>query len=98
MQTPLHPQVEWQTTLRTLEDTQTLVASWLLEQDIRRAIDIDLVSVDGNSGRSDLAKDQVRGGTALTRDGDRILGEQEEHSVCFLFASYLAKLFGDGTQ
>ena len=99
MRTPLHPQVERQATLRTLEDTQTLVASWLLEQDIRRASDVDLVLLEGNSGMVDLAKDQVGGGTALKKDGGQILGEQEEHHpVCFLFASYLGKPFGDGTQ
>ena len=87
---PLHPQVEWQATLRTLEDTQTLVASWLLEQGIRRASDVNPVLLDGNSGRLDLAKDQVGGGTALTKDGGWILGEQEEHHpICFLFVSYL---------
>ena len=58
-----------------------------------------LVLLDGNSGRLDLAKDQIGGGTPLTRDGGRISGEQEEHRpVCFLFASYLGKLFRDGTQ
>ena len=99
MRTALHPQVGWQATLRALEDTQTLVASWLLEQDIRRASDIDLVLLDGSLSRLDLAKDQVGEGTALTKDGGWILGGQEEHHpVCFLFASYLRKLFGDDTQ
>ena len=88
MQTPLHPQVEWQATLRTLENTQTLVASWLLEQDICRASGVGLILLDGNSGRVDLAKDQVSGGTALKKDGGWILGEPEKHPVCFLFASY----------
>ena len=96
---PLHTQVEWQATLRTLEDGQTLVASWLLEQDIRRASDVDLVLPDSNSGRLDFAKDQVGGGTALTKDDDWILDKQEEHHpVCFLFALYLVKLHRDDTQ
>ena len=99
MRTPLYPQVEWQATLRTLEDTQTLAASWLLEQDIRRASDVGFVLLNSNSDRVDLVKDRVGGGTALKKNGGRILGKQgEHHLVCFLFALYLGKPFGDGTQ
>ena len=49
MRTPLHPQVEWQATLRTLDGTQTLEVSWLLKRDIRMASGVDLVLLGGNS-------------------------------------------------
>ena len=90
MRTPLHLQVEWQATLTTLDGTQTLEASWLLKRDIRIASDVD---------KSDLAKDQVGGGTALEKGGGRILSEREErHPFCCLFVLYLVKPFDDGTQ
>ena len=78
MRTPLHPQVEWQATLRTLDGTQTLEASWLLKGNIRIASDVDLAFLGDHSDKSDLAKDQVGGGIALEKDGERILSEQEE--------------------
>ena len=65
LHTPLHPQVKWQATLRTLDGTQTLKASWLLKWDIHIAGDVDLVLLGGNLDKSDLAKDQVGGGIAL---------------------------------
>ena len=96
---PLHPQVEWQATLRTLDGTQTLAASWLLKQDIRRGTDVDLVLLGGNLDKSDLAKDQVGGGITLEKSGGRILGKREErHPFCCLFVLYLGKPFDDGTQ
>ena len=99
MRTPLHPQVEWQATLRTLDGTQTLEASWLLKRDIRIASDVDLVLLIGNLDKSDLAKDQVGGGIALEKGGGQILSEREErHPFCCLFVLYLGKPFDDGTQ
>ena len=99
MRTPLHPQVEWQATLRTLDDTQTLVASWVLKQDICRASDVDLVLLGCNSDRSDVVKDQVGGGIALEKGGGRILGEREERHLFYcLFVLYLEKSFDDGIQ
>ena len=99
MRTPLHPQVEWQATLRTLDGTQTLEASWLLKRDIRIASDVDLVLLIGNLDKSDLAKDQVGGGIALEKGGGRILGEREErHLFCCLFVLYLEKPFDGGIQ
>ena len=99
MRTPLHPQVEWQATLRTLDGTQTLEASWLLKRDIRIASDVDHVLLGGNLDKSDLAKDQVGGGIALEKGGGQILSEREErHPFCCLFVLYLRKPFDDGTQ
>ena len=99
MRTPLHPQVEWQATLRTLDGTQTLEASWLLKRDIRIASDVDLVLLGGSSDKSDLAKDQVGEGIALEKGGGRILcGREERHPFCCLFLSYLVKPFDDGIQ
>ena len=98
MRTPLHPQVEWQATLRTLDDTQTLFVSWLLKRDTGRASDVDLVLLGSNSDKSDLAKDQVSGGIALEKGGGRILGKRERHPFCCLFVLYLSKSFDDGTQ
>ena len=96
---PLHLQVEWQATLRTLDGTQTLEASWLLKRDIRIASDVGLVLLGGNSDKSDLAKDQVGGGIALEKAGGRILSEREEHHLfCCLLVLYLVKPFDDGTQ
>ena len=87
---PLHPQVEWQATLTTLDGTQTLEASWLLKRDIRIASDVDLVLLIGNLDKSDLAKDQVGGGIALEKGGGRILSEREErHPFCCLFTVVL---------
>ena len=59
MCTPLHPQVKWQATLRTLNGTQTLVVSRLPKLDSRGASEGDLVLLGSNSGRRDLVKDQV---------------------------------------
>ena len=99
MRSPLHPQVEWQSTLRTLDGTQTLEASWLLKRDIRIASDVGLVLLGGSSDKSDLAKDQVGGGIALENGGGRILSKREErHPFCCLFVLYLMKPFDDGTQ
>ena len=96
---PLHPQVEWQATLRTLDETQTLEASWLLKRDIRITSDVDFILLGGNSDKSYLAADQVGGGIALEKGGGRILSEREErHPFCCLFVSYLGKPFDDGTQ
>ena len=55
----VHPQVEWQVTLRTLDGSQTLFLSWSPKTDNRRDSEGDLVLRDGNSGRLDLVKDQV---------------------------------------
>ena len=78
MRTPLYPQVEWQATLRTLDGTQTLIASWLLKRDNRRASDANLVLLGGNSDKSDLAKDQVGGSITLEKGDGWIIGEREE--------------------
>ena len=61
---PLHPQVEWQATLRIPDGTQTLVVSGLSKPDSRRASEGDLVLLGSNSDRWDLVKDQVVGGIA----------------------------------
>ena len=99
MRTPLHPQIKRQASLRTLDGTQTLVASWLLEQDIRRASDVDRALLSGNPDRVDLAKDQVGGVTALKKDGGQILGEQEGcHPFCCLCALYLGKPSGGSSS
>ena len=99
MRTPLCPQVDWQAALRTLDDTQTLVASWLLKQDIRRVSDVDLVLLGGSWDRLDLVKDQVSGGIALEKGGGQILGKREEHHLFYcLFVLYLRKPFNDGIQ
>ena len=99
MRTPLHSLVEWQATLRTLDDTQTLVASWLLKRDIRRASDVDLVLLGGNSDKLDLVKDQVGGGIALEKGGGQILGEREERHLFYcLFVLHLGKPFDGGIQ
>ena len=96
---PLHPQVEWQATLTTLDGTQTLVASWLLKRNIHRASDVDFVLLGGNTDKSDLAKDQVGGGIALEKGGGWILSEREEsYPFCCLFVLYLGKPFNDSTQ
>ena len=62
MRTPLHPQVEWQATLRILDDTK--VVSWSSKPDSRRANKGDLVLPGSNWDRRDLMKDQVGGGIA----------------------------------
>ena len=59
MRTPLHPQVEWQATLMTLDGTQTLVASRITKLDSRGASERDLVLLGGNSGRWGLVQDRV---------------------------------------
>ena len=54
MRTALHPQVEWQATLRTLDGTQTLVVSRLSKPDSPRASEGDLVLLGSKSDRWDL--------------------------------------------
>ena len=76
MRTPLHPQIEWQATLMTLDGTQTLVVSGITKLDSRGASERDLVLLGGNSGRLDLEKDRNDEGIALEKGGDRIVGEQ----------------------
>ena len=61
---PLHPQAEWQATLRSLDGTQTLIFLWSPKPYIRRASEGDHVLLGGNSDRSDLVKDQVSEGIA----------------------------------
>ena len=75
MRTPLHPQVEWQATLMTLDGTQTLV-SRITKLDSRGASERDLVLLGGNSGRLDLEKDRDDGGIALEKGGDQTVGKQ----------------------
>ena len=90
---PLHLQVEWQATPRTLDGTETLVALWLLKLGIRRVSDGDLVLLGGNLDRLDLAKDHVGGGIASEKGGGRILDKQEEHYlllfICFVLCEIL---------
>ena len=76
MRTPLHPQVRWQATLRTLDGTQTLVASRITELDSRGASERDLVLLRGNSGKLDLEEDRDDEGIALEKGGDQTEGEQ----------------------
>ena len=64
MRTPLHPQVEWQATLVTLDGTQTLVVSRLSKPDSFKASEGDLVLLGNNSDRWDLVKDQDNEGSA----------------------------------
>ena len=59
MRTPLHPQVEWQVTLMTLDGTQTLVASRITKLDSRGASEQNLVLLGGNTGRWGLVQDRV---------------------------------------
>ena len=61
---PLHPQVEWQATLRSFDGTQTLIFLWSPKLDIHRASEGDHVLLGGNLDRSDLVKDQVSEGIA----------------------------------
>ena len=99
MRTRLLPQVEWQATLRTLDGTQTLKASWLLKRDIRIASDVNRVLLVASLDKFGLAKDQIGDGIALKKDGGRILSEPEErHPFCWLFVLNLEKPFDDGTQ
>ena len=96
---PLHLQVEWQATLRTLDGTQTLVALWLLKLGIRRVSDGDLVLLGGNLDRLDLAKDHVGGGIASEKGGGQILDKQEEcYLFCCLSVLYCVKSFDVGIQ
>ena len=96
---PLHLQVEWQATLRTLDGTQTLVALWLLKLGIRRVSDGDLVLLGGNLDRLDLAKDHVVGGIASEKGGGQILDKQEEcYLFCCLSVLYCVKSFDVGIQ
>ena len=53
-------------------DTQTLVASWMLQGDICSASDVGLVLLGGNSDKSDLAKDQVGSAIAVKKGGGQI--------------------------
>ena len=64
MRTPLHLQVKWQATLRTLDGTQTFAVLWSSKPDIRRASEGYIVLLGGNWDRWDLVKDQVGGGIA----------------------------------
>ena len=61
---PLHPQVEWQATLMTLDDNKTLVVSWITKLESRGASERDLVLLGSNLDRWGLVKDQVGGGIA----------------------------------
>ena len=79
----LHPQVEWQATARTLDDSQTLFVLWSSEPNNRRASKGDLVLRGGSLGRSDLVKDQVGWGIAWEKGDDGIADELEErHLFC----------------
>ena len=51
MRTPLHPQVDWQATIMTLDGTQTFVVSRITKLDSSGAGKRDLVLLVGNSGR-----------------------------------------------
>ena len=75
---PLHPQVKWQATLKTLGGSQTLFVLWSLKPDIRRASERDLVLRSGSSGRSGLEMDQVYWGIAWEKGDSRIIDEQAE--------------------
>ena len=57
MRAPLYPQVEWQATLMTLDDTQTLVASQIKKLGSCGASEQDLVLLGGNLGRRGLVQD-----------------------------------------
>ena len=76
MHTPLHPQVEWQATLMTLDGTQTLVASWMTELDSRGASERDLLLLLDKSGKLDLEKDLDNGGIALENGDDQTVDKQ----------------------
>ena len=76
LHTPLHHQVEWQATLRTLDGNRTVVVSRLTKADSCRANEGDLVLPGSNSDRWDLMKDQVCGGMAWEKGGGRIVNEQ----------------------
>ena len=81
MRTPQHPQVEWQATLRTLDDTK--VVSRSSKPDSCRASKGDLVLPGSNWDRRDLVKDQVGGGIGLEKGGERIVSEQlGRHPFC----------------
>ena len=54
---PLHPQVEWQATPRTLDGTQTLGFLYSSKPKICRVSEGDHVLLGGNSYRMDLVKD-----------------------------------------
>ena len=55
---PLHPQLKWQATLRTIGGSQTLFVLWSSKPDIRIASEGDLVLQGDSSGRSDLDMDK----------------------------------------
>ena len=79
----LHPQVEWQAILMTLDGTQTLVASRITKLDSCGASERDLVLLGGNSSRWGLVQDRVCVTIAREKDGDRIVGEQlGRHLFC----------------
>ena len=73
---PLHPQVEWQGTLMTLDGTQTLASSRMTELDSRGASERGPVLLLGNSGKLYLENDRDDGGTALEKGDDQTVGEQ----------------------
>ena len=81
---PLHPQVVWQTTLRTLCGSQTLFASWRLLLHIRPANDEDLVCQGSIWERSELETGQVDEDADGGKDGDRNV---DEPAVRHLFDS-----------
>ena len=94
LRTPLHPQVEWQATLMTLDGTQTLVVSRLSKLDSRGASEGDLVLLGSNSGRWGPVKDQVGGGIAWEKGGDWIVSEHlGRHLSCCLSVLRLEKPF-----
>ena len=83
LRTPLHPQVEWHTTLMALDGTQTLAASRITKLDSRRASERDLVLLGSNSDRWGFVQDWVGVSIAWEKDGDRIVGEQlGRHLFC----------------
>ena len=73
---PPHPQVVWQTTLRTLCSSQTLFTSWRLLLQIRQANDEDLVRQGSIWERLELETGQVDEDTDGEKDGDQNVDEQ----------------------
>ena len=94
---PLHPQVEWQATLRTLDGSQALFVLWLSKPCICRASEADLVLWGSSSGRLDLEIDQVGWGIAWEKGDGHILDEQgERHLFCCWSALDHGKAFSVG--
>ena len=73
---PPHPQIVWQTTLRTLCGSQTLFTSWRLLLQIRQANDEDLVRQGSIWERLELETGQVDEDTDGEKDGDQNVDEQ----------------------